>query len=255
MELTTPSGLSAIAPAVLAAAVLVAPTRGAARQASRWGTAVAARRASAWPGSGQARSVGAVARWCEQVPPWRGAGRTARSRDEQSDGALEALGLLAAALRAGLAPAAAVQLVGSTEAAMVPLLASLTERSVTLPPGPASLGGLDIVEQAWRLSELTGAPLADAVDTAAGVIRQDEHLHRATELALAGPRATMRLLSGLPLAGPAVAAIFGVSPAGLYAGSPLAVGSCALGLALLAVGRWWCARLIGAVESSAGATR
>ena len=161
MELTTPSGLSAIAPAVLAAAVLVAPTRGAARQASRWGTAVAARRASAWPGSGQARSVGAVARWCEQVPPWRGAGRTARSRDEQSDGALEALGLLAAALRAGLAPAAAVQLVGSTEAAMVPLLARLTERSVTLPPGPASLGGLDIVEQAWRLSELTGAPLAD----------------------------------------------------------------------------------------------
>lgn len=60
---------------------------------------------------------------------------------------------------------------------------------------------------AAELSRATGAPLADVLDAIAGVERAREESERALEVALAGPRASSRILGVLPLVGIALAVI------------------------------------------------
>uniref|UniRef100_UPI003B8491F6 hypothetical protein n=1 Tax=Segeticoccus rhizosphaerae TaxID=1104777 RepID=UPI003B8491F6 len=67
---------------------------------------------------------------------------------------------------------------------------------------------------------------------------------RRVEAASAGARATMNLLTVLPVGGAAVAAMLGISPIALYTQSPLALGCLVLGLALLMVGRLMVRRMV-----------
>ncbi|MDQ2755367.1 MAG: hypothetical protein M3Y71_02200 [Actinomycetota bacterium] len=98
------------------------------------------------------------------------------------------------------------------------------------------------VARAWGLSETLGAPLAESVAEAASAVRQRIARAQRLEVAVAGPRATARVLTLLPLAGPLVAIAMGIPPGQLYSGLG---GVCALvGLLLLLVGRLWCARLV-----------
>ncbi len=101
------------------------------------------------------------------------------------------------------------------------------------------------VARAWGLSETLGAPLAESVAEAVAAVRGRVARRRRLEVVVAGPAATARVLSLLPLAGPLVGVALGVSPRELYSG---AGGACALaGLLLLLAGRAWCARLVRAV--------
>lgn len=83
-------------------------------------------------------------------------------------------------------------------------------------PGQESLGGL---ARAWRMSELTGAPLASATSTVAGALRRRTRLEATLEAELAGPRASGRLMGLLPLAGIAMAQMVGAQPAEFLLGS------------------------------------
>lgn len=110
------------------------------------------------------------------------------------------------------------------------------------------------VARAWSLSESLGSPLAECVTVAARTVRQHSARQRRLDIALAGPRATATVLTALPLAGPVVGLLLGLSPGQLY-GSPVAIIATAAGLALLLVGRWWCARLVAGITRARPAGR
>jgi tight adherence protein B len=106
---------------------------------------------------------------------------------------------------------------------------------------------LGLVAAAWALCERLGAPLAATVATVGSVVRRRAEVERRTAAALAGPRASMAVLTVLPLAGPLIALVMGLSPLDLYA-SPPGAAALGAGLALLLVGRWWGARLVRSIE-------
>jgi tight adherence protein B len=106
---------------------------------------------------------------------------------------------------------------------------------------------LHLLGAAWTLSESTGAPLAEAARTTAGVLRSAAAQERRMASAVAGARATMNLLSVLPVGGPLVALALGIGPLELYTTSPAAELSLAAGVALAFAGRWWVRRLVAVV--------
>ena len=71
---------------------------------------------------------------------------------------------------------------------------------------------LRLVAAAWSLCDTLGSPLAPTVATVSHVVRRRRSVRQRIAAALAGPRATMRVLTALPLSGPFVAIAVGVSP-------------------------------------------
>lgn len=102
------------------------------------------------------------------------------------------------------------------------------------------------VSRAWRVADLTGAPLADALRVSAHAARERHRLGRAVEVAVAGPRATVTVLTLLPLAGVGLAAVLGVGPSRLY-GDPVALAAVGSGAVLLLLGQVWVRRLVARV--------
>ena len=105
---------------------------------------------------------------------------------------------------------------------------------------------LRLVAAAWSLCDTLGSPLAPTVATVSHVVRRRRSVRQRIAAALAGPRATMRVLTALPLSGPFVAIAVGVSPGDLYTEAAGAM-SLAVGLAVLLLGRLWAGRMIRAV--------
>lgn len=117
-----------------------------------------------------------------------------------------------------------------------PIWAAWAERSAS--------AELSLVAAAWRLSETTGAPLASAVDRAVRGLLDARARRGKVAVAVAGPRATVTVLTLLPLTGPLFGLACGIDPVALYLGSPIATGCAALGLALVWLGRVWCTRMV-----------
>ncbi|QGN58424.1 type II secretion system F family protein [Nostocoides sp. HKS02] len=117
---------------------------------------------------------------------------------------------------------------------------------------------LRFVGQAWRLTERTGAPLARALESAEEVLRERQVSRERLAAMTAGPRASMVVLTVLPLCGPLVGAVFGFGPGDLYLSSPVALASLVIGLVMALFG-WLVSRIIieralrPAVSSGAGA--
>lgn len=111
--------------------------------------------------------------------------------------------------------------------------------------GPASsvedLGrsDLDRVAAAWQLSADLGVPLAPVLEQVAATIRKRRQAAEHLQALAAGPRTSMWVLTALPLAGPVLAVVVGVSPARLLTQSPVAAGSAVVGLVLTGLGWWW----------------
>ncbi|MFO7243721.1 MAG: type II secretion protein F [Actinomycetes bacterium] len=93
------------------------------------------------------------------------------------------------------------------------------------------------VSAATRLARTTGAPLAAVLESVAAVVADDAEAHARRAAALAGPRASARILTWLPLAGAGLGAL-------LEPGSVRLLLATALGWALLvlAAGLWWAGR-------------
>ena len=103
---------------------------------------------------------------------------------------------------------------------------------------------LQLVAAAWTLADVSGVALADAVDLAARLLREARARQARLDVLLAGPRATMTMLTLLPIAGPIVGLLFGIAPHTLYAGTPISVLAAGCGVALMVAGRLWCQRLL-----------
>jgi tight adherence protein B len=225
-------------------------------------------------GRGAAKPVPARARSAPRrqrsTSPWSLPRRRRRGRavERAAVEILDVLDALAPALRAGLPPAAALRLVTRSGAPSGP------RPSTSVPSGSGALddlaeaaaqGGplaptwsayadalsssdLRLVAAAWSLCDALGSPLAPTVATVADAVRRRRAVRQRIAAASAGPRATMRVLTALPLTGPLVALAVGVSPGDLYA-EPAGAASLVVGLVLLLLGRFWAGRLVGAVAA------
>ncbi|HIZ99188.1 MAG TPA: type II secretion system F family protein [Candidatus Janibacter merdipullorum] len=167
--------------------------------------------------------------------------------------------LLAMTLRSGATPVTAVDVV-AREAAP-PWSAVLEEVRDQLARGaPAgevwqrhaqdrpelgALGG------AWALSEDLGVALAPSMATSAQVLRAQVQARRRLDASTSGARATMRMLTLLPLVGLLAGFAFGLTPWEVYGHSPMTMISAVVGLGLTAVGwavcRWVLARAVAPV--------
>lgn len=178
------------------------------------------------------------------------AGRQASS----AEGLADLVELLVPSLRAGAAPHEALRiatLVVGDRAGLSGLTQALRSAAEAGGPlgeawaGESAQSGrlprreLDFLARAWTLSEQTGVPLAEALATAARVMRARQAAERSLAAATAGARASMAVLALLPAAGPAIGLLFGFSPLGLYTGSPAAAASVFTGVLLGLAGLAW----------------
>ena len=202
--------------------------------------------------------------------------RLRRDRDHLLAGVLVLLDSMAPALAMGLPPARALGLAaeavssGELRAAQMPPAAPMSGRRrgdseldrLTGSLTAAASRGVPLatvwsdwarltkapeiafVASAWALSERHGAPLAVAVERAAAALREAQARQRKVRVAVAGPRATVTVLTVLPLTGPAFGLACGIDPSTLYLGSHIGAVSAALGVGLIVVGRLWCRRMI-----------
>lgn len=258
--------LVAVVAGVLVAAMLTWPGRAHA-QSTRAAAAVLVAESDPSPRGLSGEASGLARLWHEDpVVLWH----HWRARRRPADLEAAALLLLDAsvpALQAGLSPVVALRLAASGApgapgapdppgATSLELRRFLDELEGSHATGaPSSHAWVDLAQRsgsaalafvagAWRLSETTGAPLAVAVERAAVGLRDLQSRRRRVAVAVAGPRATVFVLTVLPFTGPLFGLVCGVSPAELYLGSPLALVSLGFGLVLAALGRLWCRRLI-----------
>ena len=108
---------------------------------------------------------------------------------------------------------------------------------------PGDETDLRILVAAWRLAEEVGAPAADVTHAAASEVRERRASRHRAAVAVAGPRASMWLLTALPLAGPVGGTLVGVGPSRLY-GSGGALAAAVVGLGLTATGWLWARTLL-----------
>ncbi|MBC3760487.1 type II secretion system F family protein [Quadrisphaera oryzae] len=107
----------------------------------------------------------------------------------------------------------------------------------------AALGSLSL---AWRTSEVTGAPAAAVLDGLASALRDEAAATDSRDAALAGPRATARLLLALPPLGLAASTALGADPVAVLVGTAAGRWSAALGAAFALAGWLWTAALVRA---------
>lgn len=101
-----------------------------------------------------------------------------------------------------------------------------------------------VLAAAWHVAVAAGAPLAPTLRTIADALRDRAETERDIAIALAGPRATARLVSWLPLVGMALAVVMGVDLLGTLTGSVVGWALLGSGTLLLLLGRRWMRALL-----------
>jgi tight adherence protein B len=149
-----------------------------------------------------------------------------RARRKADVALMEAAGSLAADLRAGRQPTAA--------------LAAL--------PGPAT--GHRAIGAVWSVSARSGAPAAAVLDRVEQDLRARQDQRREVAAALAGARSTGTLLAVLPLLGVGLGAGMGAHPITVLLGQPRGNVALVAGVALEALGVLWTSRIIASAEDA-----
>lgn len=96
----------------------------------------------------------------------------------------------------------------------------------------------------FDVAEASGCPLADVLTRFAAQLEVEDDAEAARQTALAGPRATVSLLTWLPLLGLGLGVALGVDPVAILGGTPAGLASLGAGLVLTVAGRFWSARLV-----------
>lgn len=166
---------------------------------------------------------------------------------------VEVVFALAAELRAGRPPGRALALVAtSAELLRAPLQVAAAAVDAGARPGDelgrlAALpgcAGLRAVAAAWGVTESAGGAVADVLDRLGESLETERQARDSLDAALAGPRATMMLLAGLPLLGLVLGESLGADPVGLLVHRPIGWALLACGLVLDALGVWWTRALV-----------
>lgn len=96
-----------------------------------------------------------------------------------------------------------------------------------------------VLAAAWSVSAESGAPLAASLRSLAVVLRDEAQLRRDVGAALAGPAASARLVTALPLIALGFGATLGFDTLGVLVGNPIGIACLILGALLLWVGARW----------------
>ncbi|MEU7003707.1 type II secretion system F family protein [Nonomuraea sp. NPDC046570] len=162
---------------------------------------------------------------------------------------------LAAGRTAGEALARAVDAVDFPDAeAMRPLLAAARDggdvvaalvAASSVPGGE----GLRRLAACWDVSVTVGAGLAALVDRVGASLRTAQAHRQDISAQLAGPRATARMLAGLPVLGLVLGGAMGMRPLDFLFGSLPGAACLVTGVGLNACGLWWTHRMAGRAEN------
>lgn len=194
-----------------------------------------------------------LAGWRQRWHRRRGRARQATATAEAVVDLVEAM---AAELRAGQPPPAALAAaVGSLATPVVPgtlvtaardggPVADLLDAAASAPGG----AGLAAVAACWRVSERSGAGLARGLEAVAVALRDECDVVREIAGQLAAPRSTGRLLALLPLFGWLLGSSMGAHPLEVLLTTPYGWACIALGVPLQVAGWWWMERLAAAVD-------
>ena len=130
-------------------------------------------------------------------------------------------------------------------------IADAIEAGGGLREGSQSAPGADAawrsLAAAWRVATASGAPLAPALRGFAEGLRDREAARRDIRIALAGPRATARIVMVLPVVAVLLGLLMGVDLASTVT-TPIGAGAVIGGLALVVIARRWMRRLLLAAE-------
>lgn len=96
----------------------------------------------------------------------------------------------------------------------------------------------------FDVCEASGAPVAAVLERLATMLEADHDAAALRETALAGPRATVKLLTWLPFLGLGLGMLMGVDPMAALLGSPLGWAVVAAGTGFAVAGRAWSASMI-----------
>ncbi|MGF1648317.1 MAG: hypothetical protein ACFCVF_15540 [Kineosporiaceae bacterium] len=155
------------------------------------------------------------------------------------DGPVTAIGVAAVADRLAAAVEAGLPLPAAWAHATGPA-GSMTIDSAD-PVDRQAAAGLEV---ALRLAGDHGLPAAEVARAVADAARDVRAADTARAAASAGPLAAARIVAGLPLAGPVLAALLGVDVAAILLGTTWGRACLAGGLTLVAVAAWWSHRLV-----------
>lgn len=96
----------------------------------------------------------------------------------------------------------------------------------------------------FDIAAASGCPLAEILTRLAAQLEMEDDADAARQTALAGPKATVTLLTWLPLLGLGLGIALGVDPLSILLGTPFGMTALAAGVALTVAGRIWSARLV-----------
>jgi tight adherence protein B len=103
--------------------------------------------------------------------------------------------------------------------------------------------GLRAIVACWRVAAASGAALAPAIDRVADALQDEIDLSREVTSIMAGPRATVHVLAGLPVIGLLLGTAIGARPIDFLLGSAPGIG-CVLGAVVLdTLGVAWARRI------------
>lgn len=102
----------------------------------------------------------------------------------------------------------------------------------------------------FDIAEASGCPLADVLTRFAAQLEVEDDADAARQTALAGPKATVSLLTWLPLMGLGLGIALGVDPLAILLGTPWGLAALAAGAGLTLAGRLWSARLVAAAAGA-----
>lgn len=105
----------------------------------------------------------------------------------------------------------------------------------------------------FEIAEASGCPLADVLARFAAQLEAEDDAEAARQTALAGPQATVTLLTWLPLLGLGLGVCLGVDPLAMLIGTPVGAAALVAGILLTIAGRIWSARLVRAAAGGAAA--
>lgn len=120
--------------------------------------------------------------------------------------------------------------------------ASIADASATL--SPVARSAWRTVAAAWTVASEAGAPLAGALRDFARSLRTLASVERDIQTALAGPRATARMVMVLPAIGVLFGLALGFDTLGILFTTPPGIGCLVVGTGLLGVAALWNRRLV-----------
>ena len=108
-----------------------------------------------------------------------------------------------------------------------------------------------VLAVAWKLAEVSGAPLAPALDHLAESLRALTALQQRRSILLAGPRATVRLVAMLPVLAVLLGTLMGFDPMSVLL-TPGGLMLLAIGSLLLSLGVTWARSMTARLERTDG---